>query len=49
VDVLVPLHQRQRPDAVTNQRRRLEVERLGGLVHLGRKALLDVLAAPRQE
>ena len=49
VDVLMSLHQRQRADAVADQRRGLEIERLGGPVHLGRQALLDVAAAPGQE
>ncbi len=49
VDVLVTLHQRQGADAVANQRRRLEVERLGGSIHLRREALLDIAAAPGQK
>src|SRR6185312_6601674 len=44
VDVLVALNQRQRADAVADQCRGLEVERPGGLVHLGRKPLLNVAA-----
>ena len=49
MDVLVSLHQRERAYAVADQRRGLEVERLGGAVHLGRQTLLDVAAAPGQK
>ncbi len=49
VNILVSLHQRERADAVADQRRGLEIERLGGPVHLGREPLLDLAAASRQE
>ena len=49
VDVLVALHQRQGADAVADQRRRLEIERLGGVFHLAGETLLHVVAAAGQE
>ncbi len=49
MDVLVALHQRQGADAVPDQRRGLEIERVGRLLHLHREALLDIVAAARQK
>src|SRR5215208_8257140 len=49
VNVLMSLYQRERANAVADQRRSLEIERLGGPVHLGCKPLLDVAAATGQE
>ncbi len=49
MDVLVALHQRQRADAVADQRGGLEIERLGRFLHLHREALLDIVAAARQK
>ena len=45
MDLLMSLDQRQGADAITDQRCRLEIERLGRRLHLGRQPLLYVIAA----
>src|SRR6516225_12262866 len=49
IDALVGLHRRERGQAVAIDRRPLEVERRGSLLHFGRERVLDRLALARKK